>query len=477
MAKSIWSEGVQIPEREVLTKDIKINTAIIGGGMAGILTAWFLKQKGVECVVLEEERIGSGQTENTTAKVTSQHGLIYSRITEKIGREEAQQYAKANERAIEEYRSMIRNYNIACDWKDCSAYLYALSDEQSIKEEYEAARRLGLPAELAAETELPFPVKCTLRFDGQARFHPLKFLERIAREVTVYEKTTVKEVQEHLLITGGGRVSAKHIVFACHYPFVNVPGFYFLKMHQERSYVKALANAAHLKGVYLGIDEEKLSFRSVGDVLLIGGGGHRTGENERGGQYEYLSHMAWKYWPDCREIARWSAQDCMTLDGIPYIGRFADARPNWYIASGFGKWGMTSSMVSAMIISDQICQIDNPYEKVFSPKRTHIKASAERFIRDSAHAAKGLLRQAVMPPKDVLKQIKPGCGGVVDCEGEKIGVYRNTDGTIYAISARCPHLGCQLSWNPDEKSFDCPCHGSRFDYMGNRLDGPAQKGV
>lgn len=475
--KSIWSTSATSKRRESLTENISTDTVIIGGGMAGILTAHFLEQAGVDCVVLEAARIGSGQTKNTTAKVTSQHGLIYDSLLNDVGPDKAKQYADANEKAIERYRILIEKYQIDCGWEDCPAYLYTGSDTGKIRREYEAARRIGLPAKETEETELPFEVKLALKFENQGRFHPLKFLYRIAEDLIIYENTKVKHVEGNTVTTDEGQVHANHIVFACHYPFLNVPGYYFMRMHQERSYVVAVKQALHMHGMYYGIDQDALSFRSANEELLIGGGGHRTGRKEPGDSYEFLMHKAAQYWPDCRVSAKWSAQDCMTLDNIPYIGQFSRSCENWYAATGFKKWGMTSSMVSAMIISDLICKRKNDFAEVFSPQRYNVAASAGTFLKDSAHAAAGLLKRISGIPGEKMSQLPFGHGSVVEYEGEKYGVYKEESGKLYAVSVKCPHMGCQLEWNPQEKSWDCPCHGSRFDYKGRHLDEPAQEDI
>ena len=272
-------------------------------------------------------------------------------------------------------------------------------------------------------------------------------------------------------------MKAKHIVFATHFPFLNMPGFYFARMHQERSYVLALKDAAQLDGMYLGVDGEALSFRNFEDTLLLGGGSHRTGENSAGGQYAGLRQQAEKLYPGSREITRWSAQDCVTLDGVPYIGPFAAAQPNWYVATGFGKWGMTSSMVAATLIADEISGVENPRAEVFSPLRFTPSASVKSFFLEMGHAVSGLSRQIFTIPEADLADLPLGHGGVLENEGEKVGVYKDEQGAVHLVSTRCSHLGCQLAWNPDEKSWDCPCHGSRFDYQGNLLDNPAQTGL
>lgn len=439
---SLWRKETRIMERRKMTDDLQVNTVVIGGGMAGILTAYMLKKEGIKTAVLEAGRIGGGQTERTTAKITSQHNCIYDNLIKQKGAKWAKQYADANQNAIEKYHSIIKELGISCDWSARTACLYTQKQAELLKRECLAAESLGIRASFAERTELPFPVSGALYFEGQACFQPLKFLERLAAEVNVYENTRVIKVEEHLLTTESAKVEAENIVFACHYPFVNVPGYYFMKMHQERSYVLAVKGTAKIESMYLGIDKGGLSFRPYKDMLLTGGGGHRTGENIRGGKYRKLERAAQRYWNGCEVVGRWSAQDCITLDKIPYIGQFAPSRKYWYIASGFGKWGMTSSMVSAMIITDMICGRRNPWEDVFSPQRHKIKQFGV-LANEGGHAIRGL-------------------AGV----GDK-----------FADEPRCTHLGCRLTWNPDEETYDCPCHGSRFDKEGNRIEGPAQCGL
>lgn len=445
--ESIWKLTEKVKEYPHLPGDTKVTAAVIGGGMAGILTAYALRQKGVDCIVLEADTIGSGQTGNTTAKITSQHNLIYDTLIQRIGEEKASKYAAINQLAIETYRTLIKELQIDCDFTDCRAYLYAHDNSDALEKEFTAASSLGLPAGLTTKTELPFPVGSALYFEKQARFHPLKFLNAIAEQLTVYEHTPVRKVEDNLLTTDYGTVEAKTIIFACHYPFVNIPGYYFLKLYQERSYETAINCSQEMEHMYLGIDRDKLSFRGEKNLILIGGGGHRTGQNTQGDQYEHLFSSAEKYWPGCVETAKWSAQDCMTLDDIPYIGRYGHSTGNWYVATGFGKWGMTSSMVSAMILSDIITGKHNSCEEVFSPHRGASLAAAGGFFKQGCHAVSGLLGSA----STFVKEKNPG------------------------LSMRCPHLGCHMTWNADEESFDCPCHGSRFDRDGKLLDGPSQK--
>ncbi len=447
--ESIWSRQVKIEKREELQGDMKVQTAVIGAGMAGMLTAYLLMKEGNDVVVVEAKTIADGQTKNTTAKITSQHGMIYDRLIRKIGKERAAEYAMANEDAIKLFERIIKEEKIACDFEKLPAYLYTRDEagEEELKLEAKAARELGIEARYVKRdelSELPFEVRGGVCFERQAQFHPLAFLAQLSQRLTVYENTNVLWVKKHTVGTDKGNIIAENIVFATHYPFINIPGFYFLRQHQERSYILALKpkreevakRDEQLKGMYYGIDEGGLSLRSVGNLLLIGGGSHRTGKGEAG--FAYLRKAAEEYYPDREEEAAWAAQDCMPHDKVPFVGRYSFFRPYWYVATGFHKWGMSSSMVAAQIISQKICNKEAPYERVFCPQRFHLRASVRSLLEDVGQSVVGL------------------------CKGW-FGKKKH----------RCTHLGCRLEWNPEEKSWDCPCHGSRFKQNGELIDNPA----
>lgn len=452
--ESIWSEQIEIPKRKPLKENISVHTVVIGAGMAGILTAYLLKKKGIDVVVVEAERIAGGQTKNTTAKITSQHGLLYDELIRKAGRGRAEMYAAANEDAIRMYEEIIREEKISCRFQRVPSYLYAVTGEgrEKLKKEEKAAGMLGIAARfLNADeiTELPFPIEGALCFENQALFQPLEFIRQLAKKIEIFENTKVLSVKKHMVITDKGEIRAENIVFAAHYPFLIFPGFYFLRMHQERSYVLALEGQKELGGMYYGIDGEKLSFRSAGNSLLLGGGGHRTGKKDwdespcgcaKQAGCSYLRQIAEKYYSDAAEEAFWSAQDNMSHDKIPLIGKYSVFRPCWYVASGFNKWGMTSAMVSAMIICDEICERGGLYKNAFSPQRLLLRMGIGAFLIDAGESIMGLSR-----------------------------------GLFSKKARRCTHMGCRLEWNPEEKSWDCPCHGSRFDEEGNLLNGPAKK--
>ncbi len=469
---SIWTKTSRLPSFPTLEGSQKAEVCVIGGGIAGILTCYFLRKKGVDAVLLEADHIGSGQTAGTTAKLTAQHGPKYHQLIRDFGAETAQAYAKANLSAVEHLRQLVRNRGIDCDFQNCSSFLCTAGDPAVLHTEYEACRSLGMDVFLTADTELPF-LSTALGLRNQARFHPLKLLAALAEGLPVREHSRVLDVEGHTVKTERGSVEAERILFTCHFPFVNVPGYYFARQHQERSYVLALEGPPVMEHCYLGVDAEGLSFRSWGKYLLLGGGSHRTGENRTGGQYETLRQAAHRYWPGSRVAAAWSAQDCIPMDGMPFIGQFAGTRPEWLVATGFQKWGMSSSMAAAELLTAMVLG-ETPANNPFSPQRFELSASVKQLADDTAHSVRGLGRRFLEPGRIPVENLPAGHGGIVEVEGEKLGVYRSESGELFAVSARCPHLGCQLEWNPEEKSWDCPCHGSRFDFRGQLLNGPAQ---
>ena len=473
--ESIWSKTSERTKRPLLDSDIHTDAAVIGGGMAGILTAYQLEKAGVHAVVLEADRIGGGQTKNTTAKITSQHGMFCHTFIEKKGEETAEKYVQANQSAVEEYKRIVREEKIDCDLRETDAYVYSM-DGEKLRQETEAAQKLGINASFESQIEIPVSCAGAVRFPDQAQFHPLKFIESLSKYLTVYEDTPVTDVDGNLIKTSCGSVRAEKIVFATHFPFINFPGMYFARIHQERSYVIALENAGTLNGMYIGDGKDTLSFRQYDKYILLGGQGHRTGENREGGCYERLEAAAERFYPESSVSACWSAQDCMTSDGIPFIGQYAADRPDWYVATGFQKWGMSSSMVSAMLLRDMICGDENPYAEVFYPSRFSSE-ELPQILKDSGKAVKGLTKRFFHLLDETTSALERGHGAIVDTPQGKAGVYKSEDDRIFQVDVVCPHMGCELAWNPDELSWDCPCHGSRFDYEGNLLDGPAQEGI
>ena len=347
---SLWEPKSNGFGFEHLEQKIKTDILIIGGGMAGILCAYMLQQAGIPYVLAEAQTIGNGITKNTTAKITARHGLIYNNLIRKFGVEKAKQYLQANESALCKYREMCGGLD--CDFEEKPSYVYSLDDRLKIEKEVLALEKLSCPAEFVQNLPLPFPVAGAVKCPNQAQFHPIKFISAISKELHIYENTMVRELVGTTAITDHGKIIAKKIIVATHFPFLNKHGSYFLKMYQHRSYVLALDKAQNVEGIYIDEAKKGMSFRNYGSLLLVGGGSHRTGNT--GGNWEELRNFVQRYYPRATEKYRWATQDCMTLDGIPYIGPYSASTPDLYVATGFNKWGMTSSMLSAMILCNLV---------------------------------------------------------------------------------------------------------------------------
>ena len=423
---SLWSETTNLPSFAPLEKSQKTDVLIIGGGITGILCAYYLKQARIPYILVEADTICSGITQNTTAKITSQHGLIYSKLL-RTSREKAQLYLNANEAALSEYRKLCKH--ISCDFENRNSYVYSLSDSHKIEAELDALYTLGYPAEYALQIPLPFQTAGAVCFPNQAQFHPLKFISEISGGLNIYEHTKVQELIGTTAVTNHGRIVADKIIVATHFPILNKHGSYFLKLYQHRSYVLALENVPPLSGMYVDEADKGLSFRTYKNLLLLGGGSHRTGK--QGGNWAELEQFAKKHYKKSAIAYRFATQDCMSLDSVPYIGTYAKHTPNLYVATGYNKWGMTSSMAAALLLKDLILNRDNPYKELFSPSRS------------------------ILHPQLFVNALE------------------STANLITPAKKRCPHLGCALKWNPVERSWDCPCHGSRFQENGQLIDNPA----
>ena len=425
--KSVWRKGKKLPDFPRLDGNQKTDVLIIGGGMAGILCAHFLQEMGIDYMLVERSTICSGVTENTTAKITAQHGLLYHKLLKGAGRERAQLVLDANLRARDKYAELCQN--IDCDFEERTSYVYSTDNRKKLEQEVEALDKLGHPVSLVPTEELPFPTVGALAFEGQAQFHPLRFAAQIAADLKIYEHTFVTELKENTAVTNRGEIAFEKLIIATHFPMDNKHGMYFMKMYQHRSYVLALENAAILNGMYVDEDKKGLSFRNYGRFLLLGGGSHRTGKPGSG--WRELEAFAKQHYQNSNEIARWATQDCMSLDGVPYVGQYAKSTPDLWVATGFNKWGMTSSMVAAMVLTDLVQGKQNPYASLLSPSRSILRP---QLAANSFQSALGLLTPTV---------------------------------------PRCPHMGCALKYNAQERSWDCPCHGSRFAENGSLIDNPA----
>ena len=471
--KSLWSSTATIKSRDTLLDNIECDVLVIGGGIAGVLTAYYLAQNNVNTIVVEAFGVCSGQTRNTTAKITSQHGACYYEIAKKFSESTAVAYANANERAITDFEQLIRNQRIDCNFLRTASYLYTLKNPDVLQNEYAVVNKSDINSHLTTDTELPFDVKLALCYENQAQFNPYPFISRLSDYISIFENTRVLRVEDNIAYCKNAKIKAKKIVFATHYPIINFPGMYFARMHQSRSYVVAVKNAEHINGMYYCADKGGLSLRNFRDMLIFSGCSHRTGETLHIDPYEYLYAQAKKYYPDSLLCYQFSAQDAMTPDYMPYAGLYSKSKPNWYVLTGFSKWGMTNSMISAKLVADMILGVKNPLCSILSPGRFNM-STVKPVLNEVAHAVKGLSKTAFRIPKDSVADIERGDAKIVMYGGKRCGVYKSEEGELFAVSARCPHMGCALSFNKADKTWDCPCHGSRFSYTGELLDSPSQ---
>ena len=432
--RTFWERDLIPPQFERLSENASTDVLIIGGGMAGLLCAYELHRRGVEYILLEGKTIGSGTTGRTTAVLSAQHDTAYSELTKKFGSEKAKGYLSANLRAVKRFRSLSRE--IECDFEDKPSIQYTTGDPEPLKREADALNRLGFSAHFVAETTLPFPVNGAVVYPGMAQFHPLKFLYGIARGLNIRENSFVYAVDGiesggMTAYTAHGDIRAKRVVMTTRFPFIDRRGLFFMKMFQMRSFAVALENAPALGATFVDTTPDGMYLRNYKDLLIVGGGDHRTGK--KGGGFEAVRTFCRAQFPDALETCVWAAQDCMSLDGIPYIGQYSPATPHFYAATGFNEWGMTSSMVASDILADLLIRRQNPYARVFTPRRSMLRK--QLFIN----------------------------------LGETLCNF------VIPKANRCSHLGCALKWNPFEHSWECTCHGSRFDEHGGVIDNPAAK--
>lgn len=424
---SIWTNDA--PERQFapLSESIKCDVLVIGGGIAGLLCARRLTDVGIDCVLVEAKRICSGITKNTTAKITLQHGLIYDGLIRRFGYESARLYLEAQAQAAAEYKRLCQS--IDCDYEARDSYVYSVDNRKNIEKELSALEKLGADARFSLAEELPFEVAGAACVPNQAQLHPMKFAYGIAKGLRIYENTKVIELKPNKAITESGEISCKSIIVATHFPFLNKHGGYFLKLYQHRSYVIALDGAEAVSGMYVDERSDGLSFRSYKSLLLLGGGAHRTGK--RGGGWRVLEDFTHTHYHGARITDKWATQDCMSLDGVAYIGQYSKSTPGLYVATGFNKWGMTSAMLSSLILTDLISGKKTDYARLFSPSRS------------------------ILRPQLALN------------------AFETLLGLLTPTAPRCSHLGCALKYNPEERSWDCACHGSRFTKDGELIDNPA----
>jgi glycine/D-amino acid oxidase-like deaminating enzyme/nitrite reductase/ring-hydroxylating ferredoxin subunit len=490
--RSLWIETTPDTSYEALAEGLAVDVAVVGGGIAGITAAYLLNEAGKSVAVIDAKQIVQGATGYTTAKVTAAHGTTYTQVTKSFGRDAARTYAEANQAGLDFITRLVEELGIECDFERKPNYVYCESSDerQQIASEVEAARDAGLAAQLVEETPLPYPVECAFRLDDQAQFHPRKYLLPLAGRVAgngghVFERTRVLDVTGSArltLRTDRGELTAGDVILASHLPFLD-RGLFFAKAHPKRSYAVAarIGPSQDPDGMYINAGRPTRSVRTARDgdglLLLLGGEGHAVGaEPETDARYRALEEFGRRHWETDVFPYRWSTQDYIPVDGLPYVGRLTRRGHHVYVATAFKKWGMTNGTAAAMILSDLVLGRENPWAALFDAKRVKPLASASRFVRENAAAARHFVGDRLQRGKEAeLAELSTGEGRLLRVGGRKTAAYRDDDGTLHALSPVCTHMGCHVTWNAAERSWDCPCHGSRFAGNGSVIQGPATR--
>jgi glycine/D-amino acid oxidase-like deaminating enzyme/nitrite reductase/ring-hydroxylating ferredoxin subunit len=472
-----------------LEADREVEIAVLGGGITGVLCALLLADEGVEVALVEANVLGGGVTGHTTAKLSSLHRLMYADLVSSAGEAKARAHGSANQAGIATIERLAGELDIDCDLRRRDHLTYALDDEQRerVQAEAEAAQALGLPAAFQESAGLPFPTTGAVRFGEQAEFHPRKFVLGVARAlrergVELFEHTPALSVSDGgpcRVRTPRGTLSARKVVVATHHPFLD-RGLYFARMHPERSYSIAVSlNSAAPEGMYIGAGEPTRSLRSHpvddGELLIVGGEGHKVGHGgDTREHYAALEAFAREHFDVAGVPFRWSSQDNMPADGLPFIGRLWPLSRHLYVATGFRKWGLAQAAPAAELLRDLIAGRDNPLREVYDPQRIEV-SGAPSLAKENADVALRFFGDRIVNRAPASSPPGPGEGKIVSRSGRQVALARDDDGALHAVSARCTHLGCILAWNAAERSWDCPCHGSRFGVDGDVLQGPAVK--
>ena len=486
--RSLWIDTTQETDYPALSGKLTVDVVVVGGGITGLTTAMLLKHSGASVALLEARRVALGTTGNTTAKITALHGMTYASLVKKHGRAAAATYAEANLTALEFIASLVVDRSIDCGFRRLPAYTYTQAADRvsNIEAEVDAARQAGLDASYVTDTPLPFPVKGAVRLDNQAQFHPRRYALALAGLVDgagsqVFELSRALKVAEHdegvEVSTEAGVVRARHAVIATLLPFHDPAGL-FAKTHPSRSYAMSVRIAGTAPdGMFLSAEKPTRSVRpyegAAGPMLVIGGEEHKTGQDSHTpARYAAVEGWARQHFDVQSVEHRWSAQDYVPADGIPYVGSTGGS-DRVLVATGFKKWGMTNGTAAAIMISDAILQRPNKWLGLFDPKRLNLGASVAALLKENVNVAQRFVGDRLPSRTPDVDALAPGEGAVIDRGGHKVAVYRDPEGGLQAVSARCTHLGCIVSFNGAEKTWDCPCHGSRFGTNGTVIEGPA----
>ncbi|WP_246031574.1 FAD-dependent oxidoreductase [Salibacterium salarium] len=486
-----WRDTIELPEFDALENDESADVVIVGGGITGITAAYLLSKEGKEVVLLEANNLLNGTTGHTTAKITAQHGLIYDEFIQHLGKTKARLYYESQSEALEFIKQTINEKQLKSDLQTEHAILYATTKEYAVKleKEYEAYKALHIDGELVDDIPFPIDVHNALSMKNQAQFHPLHYLKHLIQEVLdnggrIYEKTTAVNVENSdatVVTRNDKRVTCNNVLVCSHFPFYEGMGFYSTRMHADRSYaIAAKTNTTYPGGMYLSVDQPSRSLRSATmngeEIVIVGGESHKTGQGKDTLEhYKALQDYTEDLFENPDILYRWSAQDLITLDKLPYIGEITSTQPNVLIATGFRKWGMTNGTAAALLMRDIVMGNDNPYKRLYTPSRFYADPSLKNFLMENADVASHLIKGKLETPSTSIKNISHDEAALFKTNGQRKGAYKDNEGNVFVVDTTCTHMGCEVEWNHGDRTWDCPCHGSRFSYKGEVIEGPAEK--
>jgi glycine/D-amino acid oxidase-like deaminating enzyme/nitrite reductase/ring-hydroxylating ferredoxin subunit len=487
---SFWIATTPQTDYPPLSDGTSVDVAVVGAGIAGVTAAVLLKRAGKTVALVEAKRIVEGATGYTTAKVTAGHGASYSKIRQGFGEDGIRTYAQANEAALERIAQLVEEDGIDCDFERRTNYVYAESQEEvaQLRQEAEVERQAGLGTTLVDDTPLPFDVAAALKLDQQAQFHPRKYLLALAATIPgdgshVFEWSRVKNVKHGEpceVETDRGVLRASDVILATHLPILD-RGLFFAKAYPHRSYAVAapIGDSAEPDGMYINAGTPTRSIRTLRDgdrvLIQVGGNGHKVAEEEdTPARYDQVEEFLREHWSGAGEVEyRWSTQDYMPHDQVPYVGRLQRRTEHILVATGFNKWGMTNGTAAAMILADTVVGRENPWAELFDSKRLVRRSGLGSFVKENASAGVHFFLDRVSrADRATVEGLTPGDGALVRIRGRKTAVYRDEEGTLHGLSPVCRHLYCLVHWNPAERSWDCPCHGSRYAGDGRMIEGP-----
>lgn len=490
--ESHWIQTTPATDHPRLSGPLEVDVAVVGGGIAGVCTAWELARTGRSVAILEADRVVAGVTGYTTAKLTALHTLIYAHLAKRFGADAARVYAQSQQFAIDHVEQVSRDLGVDCELERVPAFTWAESPKTlpKIEQEVDAAREAGLDASLVTETGLPFPVEGAIRVANQAQFHPRKYLLGLLQDYLraggqVFERSRVVALDEGepctLTTENGAEVRARDVVVASHYPVFD-RALMFTRLEPTRELVVAAAIPVEddPHGTYITPDSGTRSVRTAPydenrRLLIVTGEHFAPGAGGVEQRFETLVGWARDRFPRAEVVNRWAAQDNSTTDKVPYIGRFHPMAKHVYVATGFGGWGMSSGVLSGLLLAAYVTGQHQPWADLYDPRRLKPLTEAVPMAKLQGKVARHFVGDRIGSHVDTVDDIAPGEGAVTRLDGERCAVYKRPDGSMEVVSATCTHLGCLVHFNDAETAWECPCHGSRFATDGTVLHGPATR--